>query len=253
MSLIEKHYPVTVLNNTAHIVGNHKDRGSLLSDFFHSPVTLGLEKYISHRQSLIYDQDFRFYINCQRKSQPHKHTAGIGFYRLIYKITDIGKFQNLRQLFIHLAAGKSHHRTVHIYIFNSGIVHIESGTQLQKCGNHSAYPNISRCRSQHSGNNLQDCRFSGSIGSDNAHGFSLFHLKRDVAEGKKIPVIAFMCQTQGFLQAINRLFIQPVYLAYILYLDGVFTVFSHDFSFLIGTLHQIHPDSIPSFSPWCKE
>ena len=123
---------IAVLDDTSHIVGNHQNGGALFADLFHSPVTFGLEEYVTYRKRLIYDQDLRIYVDGQRKSQTHKHTAGISLYRLVYEISDLCKIQDILQLCIHLFFRISHHGTVHVYIFNSCIIHVETGTQFQK-------------------------------------------------------------------------------------------------------------------------
>ena len=48
---------IAVLDDTSHIVGNHQNGGALFADLFHSPVTFGLEEYVTYRKRLIYDQD----------------------------------------------------------------------------------------------------------------------------------------------------------------------------------------------------
>ena len=154
MALIQKHHPVTVFDDTAHIMGNHKNGGSVLSDFLHAAVALGLEEHVSHRKCLIHNQDFRLYINRQRKSQPHKHTAGIGFHRLVNEISNVGKLQNIREFFIHLLFGEAHHGSVHIDILNAGVIHVEARSQLQKRRDDSAHPDLTAGWRQHSGDDF---------------------------------------------------------------------------------------------------
>ena len=43
--------------------------------FFKFMITFCLKKHIPHRQSLIYNQDFRLNIDGNSKSKPYKHTA----------------------------------------------------------------------------------------------------------------------------------------------------------------------------------
>ena len=62
--------------------------------------------------------------------QTDKHTAGIGFHRLVHIFTDIGKFQNRIQLLINLLLAESNHGAIQINIFNAVILHIEAGTEL---------------------------------------------------------------------------------------------------------------------------
>ena len=112
-------------------MGNHQNGGAVLPDLFHTPVALGLKKDVAYRQRLVDDQNLRLHINRKRKSQPHKHTAGIRLNGLIDEISDIGKLQNILKLRLHLLSGKAHHGAVHKDIFNAGVIHVESGSQLQ--------------------------------------------------------------------------------------------------------------------------
>ena len=153
-ALMKQNHPVTVFDNASHIVCNHQDGRALFADLLHPAVAFGLEEYISYRQSLIYDQNFRIYVDRKSKGQTDKHTAGIGLYRLIDKISDFSKIQNILKLSFHFLPGKPHHSAVHIYIFNSRIIHIKTGSQLQKGGNLAVYIHLPGGWRQHSGDNL---------------------------------------------------------------------------------------------------
>ena len=135
-------------------MGYHEDRSSSLFDLLHFPVTFCLEKYVSDGQGLIYDQDLRLHVNVECKRQADEHTAGVGLYRLIDKIADIRKIQNILQLFIHLFPGIPHHGAVHIDIFNSGVVHIKPGSKLQKRGDLSLHVHLACGRCEDTGNDL---------------------------------------------------------------------------------------------------
>ena len=135
-------------------MGNHKNGGSVLPDLLHAAVALRLEEHVSHRKGLIHNEDFRFYVDRQRKSQPYKHTAGIGFHRLVNKVSDIRKFQDIRKLLVHLFFGKAHHGSVHVNILNAGVIHVEARSQLQKRRDNSAHPDLSAGRGQNSGDDL---------------------------------------------------------------------------------------------------
>ena len=60
---------IAVLDDTSHIVGNHQNGGALFADLFHSPVTFGLEEYVTYRKRLIYDQDLRIYVMASAKAR----------------------------------------------------------------------------------------------------------------------------------------------------------------------------------------
>ena len=62
-ALIKKDHLVTVLDDTAHIMGYHQDCGSLFAYLLHPAVAFGLEKNIAHGQCLIHNQDFRVHVD----------------------------------------------------------------------------------------------------------------------------------------------------------------------------------------------
>ena len=95
--MIEQQYPVAVFTDAVQIVTDKQNRLPLLLEFFELPITLCLEENISDRQCLIDNQNLRIDIDRHSKSQPHKHTAGVCLDRLVHKVTDIGKVQNILQ------------------------------------------------------------------------------------------------------------------------------------------------------------
>ena len=110
-----------------------KENGfSLLFEFFKFVIALCLEKYIPHGKSLIHNKDFRFNINGNRKCQTDKHTAGIGFHRLVHIFSDICKVQNILQFLINFFLGKAQHGAIEVHVFDTVVLHVESGSQLQQ-------------------------------------------------------------------------------------------------------------------------
>ena len=175
-----------------------KNGFSHLFKFFKLPVTFRLKKDISYGKCFIYDQNFRFDINSYRKSQSHKHTTGIRFYRLVYKISDICKIQDILQFCIDLFFAKSDHLTVQIHVFDTGILSVESGSQFQQRGDSSIHHHFSLCGIQYAGDNFQNRGFTGTIRSDNSHGLPLFHLKTYVVQSIMFFISFFSCQSEGF-------------------------------------------------------
>ena len=95
-------------------------------------VGFRLKKHISDRKRFIHDEDFGINIYGYSKSQPYKHTAGIRFDGLVYIFSDIREIQNILKLFIDFFFRKTNHGTIQIYIFYPVVLHVETGSQLQK-------------------------------------------------------------------------------------------------------------------------
>src|SRR5699024_8780100 len=109
---MEKDDPVTIFGNAAQVVADKKDGLSLGLKLFKFVVAFGLEEHIPHTQGLIHNEDLRIDIDSHRKSQPHKHTAGVHFHRLVDIIADICKSKDILEARIDLFFGKSDHGTV---------------------------------------------------------------------------------------------------------------------------------------------
>ena len=216
-SLIQQDYSVTISGNTSQIVADEQDGSSLLLEFVKFPVAFCLKKYVSHRQCLIHDQNFRINVDGHCKCQTHKHTAGIGFHRLVYKIPDVCKLQNAVQLCIDFLPGKSHHGTIQIHILNACIFHIKAGPQLQKSGDPSIYLKISSGGVQHTGDDLQNRGFSGAVRPDNSNGLPLFHLKAHIIQG--IMLLHRDLQSECFPESVCGFVIKPVNFCHMIYLN----------------------------------
>ena len=70
------------------------------------------------------------------------------------KISNVCKIQDIIKSGINLFLRESDHGSVKIHIFKTGIFHIKSCAQLQKCGDTAVYLYLAFCRSQHAGNDL---------------------------------------------------------------------------------------------------
>ena len=83
-------------------MADKKNGFSHLFKFFKFPVAFCLKEHITYRKRLVNDQNFRINVNGNCKCQTDKHTAGIRFYRLINKISDICEVQDILKSGIHL-------------------------------------------------------------------------------------------------------------------------------------------------------
>ena len=133
----------------------HKnDRLSCFLKLIEFAVTFRLEKNISHAQSLIYDQDIRLHIDSHRECQPREHTAGIGLHRLMDKLSDLRKGDDVIQFPPHLFICKPHHSPVEENILQPCIFHIEPGSQFQQGADFSINLHRAAGRRQNAGDDL---------------------------------------------------------------------------------------------------
>ena len=144
-----------------------------LFKLFKFMIAFRLKKDVPYGQRFIHDQNFRIDIDCHRESQAHKHTAGIGFYRLIHIVPDICKLQDRLQFLVNLLLAETDHGAVQVDILDPVIFTVKSGAQLQQRGNTSIDLHVSSGRIQNTRYDLQDRGFPGTIGADDPHTFPL--------------------------------------------------------------------------------
>ena len=209
-ALVQQVHPVAVLADAAEIMADKHNGLAFFLELLKLPVTFCLEKHVSHGQSLVHNQDLRVDIDGHRKSQPYKHTAGIGFHRLVHIVPNIRKLQYLRQLFLNLLLGKTDHGAVEIHILNTIVLHVKSRPQLQQSGYPSVYLHLAGSRAQHSGDDLKNRGLTGTVGADNAHRLPLMNRHIYVPQRIVLPVLLFG-QPQSLPEAIRGLVVQFIY------------------------------------------
>ena len=141
----------------------------------------------------------------------------------MYKISDIGKIQDILQPGINLLSGKSHHGAVQIYIFDTCVLHVKTGSQFQKRRNPSIYNYLASCRIQYACNNLQDSGFTGTVCADDSHCLASFDIEAHIMQGIVLPDRYF--EAKSFFQSVRRFVIQFIHLVQIFYLNCKFTHF----------------------------
>ena len=93
---------------------------------------------ITHGERLIDKQDFGVDVDGDGKSQANQHAARVCFYRLINKAANFGKCGNTVVSRVYFASSQAENRRIQVHIFTPREFGIESGPQLEKCGNAAA-------------------------------------------------------------------------------------------------------------------
>ena len=183
-------------------MAHNEDRTPLRLELLKLMEAFRLKEHISDGESFIDDQYFRIDIDRDCKSQPHKHTAGIGLYRLVDKIPDIGKSQYVVQPPVDLFFRETDHRPVQIDILQTGVLSVKSRAQFQKSADPSIYIDSSCRRRKHPGDDLQYSGFTGTVNTDDAYTFSLVYVKTDIMKSIMLTVFLFSGQTQGIFEPV---------------------------------------------------
>src|SRR5690606_39123496 len=76
-------------------MGYEQHRRSVIHHRTDCRVALGLKELVTNGKSLIDDQNLGIKMHLDGKSKPYKHTAGIGFHRLVKVIPNIGEFHDI--------------------------------------------------------------------------------------------------------------------------------------------------------------
>src|SRR5215212_5048357 len=116
------------------------------------------------------------------KCQAHIHSARETLYRSVEKFFDLGESDNLIEPHFDLGTTHSEDCSIQIDIFACGQFGMKSGAHLKQTCDPSFDSHFSRCWLRDSRQDLEQCRFSGPISTDNSDHFAFLHLKRNVAE-----------------------------------------------------------------------
>ncbi|MNN66846.1 hypothetical protein D3C81_1824430 [compost metagenome] len=112
-------------------VTNQKDAGAVLLELAQALKAFDLEACITDGQGLVDDQDIRIDLGLNGKGQAYHHAAGVGLYRLVDKVTYIGKGDDAVEAVINFFPAESEHRRVQIYVFSTAEFRIKTRAQFQ--------------------------------------------------------------------------------------------------------------------------
>ena len=160
-------------------MGYEEDGLALLLEVFKLLEALGLEEYITYRQRFIDDQDLRVDIDGYRESKANQHTGRIGLHRLVDEVTDVCKGEDIVKSLVDLFLGKSTHGSIQVDILDSCVLGIEAGTQFQKSRDSAFDLNLTAGRIQDSGDDLQDGRLTGTVGTNDTNRLTLLDVEGD--------------------------------------------------------------------------
>ena len=111
------------------------------------------------------------------KGEAHSHPARITFYWLINEVAYIREGDYIVVTRRNFFVCKTKDRSIKVYIFSTREFRIETASQFKKSCNAPITFHRSRRGGQRSGDNLEQCAFSGTIATDNANTFPTFYFK----------------------------------------------------------------------------
>lgn len=111
-------------------MGNEHDSHTLALDLPQAIKAFDLEVGIAHCQDFIDQKDIRIHIDGNGECQAHIHSGRIGAHRVIDKLLQLGKGDDLFQARIDFFLGKPENSGINIDIFPAAHIRMEPGAQL---------------------------------------------------------------------------------------------------------------------------
>jgi hypothetical protein len=127
---------------------------------------------IAHGKSFIDNQEFRIHMYRNRESEANEHTAGIGFDRLINKLTNFGESLNGWHALPDVIVREAQEASVQDYVFPAGELRVEAGAQLEEGRQFPVHCKTSLSWGEDASDELEECAFAGTILADDAKGFA---------------------------------------------------------------------------------
>src|SRR5258708_29707943 len=98
------------------VVADDYYRPTIARDLADPPKTFRLERYVTHRQNLVDDQDLRLQMCSHGECQADLHPAGEPLYGRIQKLSNSGELDNLVELSIDLLASHAQDRSIEVHV-----------------------------------------------------------------------------------------------------------------------------------------
>ena len=129
------------------------------------------------------------------EGQAHGHAAGIAFDGDVDVLFDLGECHDLVELAGDLLALHAENGPVEVDILPARQVRVEPNPHLQHGTDLAEKPRFATGWRSHPGQDFEQCAFTRSVGTDNAHHLTLTHLQRDIIQRpKQLPIPSRLCR-----------------------------------------------------------
>src|SRR5690606_30550923 len=108
--------------------------------------TFLLKFSVPYGENLVDDQNFRFQVSSNRKTQPHIHTRGISLNRGVKEAFHSGEIDDGIKRFFYFVPGHSQYRSVQVDVLTAGQFGVESGSYFQQTGDPPLNVDLPGCR-----------------------------------------------------------------------------------------------------------
>src|SRR5687767_9204534 len=159
------------------------NRHSITTELFQSLITLLLKSRVTDRQDFVDDQDLRFNVGGNRKSQARVHPGRIPFHRRIDELTDPREVDDRVHLAGDLIAPHPKDRALQVQILPARQVVVKPGRHLDQGSRPPTRPAAALSRLEYSGQQLEHGGLAAAIRADDGQRLTSMHFERDVLQG----------------------------------------------------------------------
>ena len=219
LTVVEPHGFLAQLLDVVHTVGTEQQRVALVQKRLHTANALLLKRLVANRQHLVRNQDIGPDAGGHGKAQAHIHARGIGFDRLVDKIGQFGKGDNLRHQGLGFRALQAQHGRGKIDILPPGVFRVKTRAQLQQRPHPTGHLDGTGRGPGHAGDELEQGGFARAVAPDNAARLAGFQVQIHVPQGPEVLVIA-AGRHKHFLEPVKRARVQLIAFAQIARADN---------------------------------
>ena len=200
-------------------MGNKEDCFSCFLHLLKTTETLSLKSNITDGESFIDDQDVRVSIHSRCKSKPDIHAAGVGADRVLNKLADAGKLDDILETILNLFSGNTQQCRIQINILPTGKRGIKARAELQQRSQPAAHRYCAPRWSKRTAYHLKQGGFSGTVWADNPDRLSRSDLKADVIQCRKDRMVGAPTDRIHLADPVDRPAVNSVILAQPRYTD----------------------------------
>ena len=172
----------------------HKQYSSTftMSDILHLSNSLFLKLCITNSQHLIHYKNFGIKVGCHSKAETNLHTAAIALHWRINITFTSRKSDDLIQLASYFLLGHTQNGAIHIDVFKSRHLRMETRTDFKQRANTSSCLDGSQGGSCNSRQEFKQSTFPGTILTDDTYNVTLLNLKVNVPQRPNIFTVGFL-------------------------------------------------------------
>ena len=131
-------------------------RGAELADLGEAFV---LEVLVPDREHLVDEKDVRLEVHRDREPEAHVHAARVRLHGGVEEAADVGKLLDRGHGPVHLLPREAEERAIEIRVFAAAEIGVESGTDLEQCGDPTVHLVRPGRRLRGPGEELEEGRF----------------------------------------------------------------------------------------------